>query len=233
MTHIKIILACLALTCSSLVRAQDGDNTRPQVVLHTTKGDVTVQLYNETPLHRDRFLALVKEGFYNGLLFHRIIYGFMIQTGDAATRDSLVETPSLDKSLLQKIPAEIHYPMFMHKRGALCAAREGDGANPQRMSSPTQFYIVYGKRFNDEMLDKQQLSINRSMGEQAITLTDEVRDIYKRIGGSPHLDGAYTVFGEVVEGIQVVRDIDWTPTDEQDRPTEPVRIIKAEIIQSP
>ena len=120
--------------------------------------------------------------------------------------------------------------MFMHKRGALCAAREGDGANPQRMSSPTQFYIVYGKRFNDEMLDKQQLSINRSMGEQAITLTDEVRDIYKRIGGSPHLDGAYTVFGEVTEGIQVVRDIDWTPTDENDRPTEPVRIVSAEVI---
>ena len=131
---------------------------------------------------------------------------------------------------LKKIPAEIHFPQLFHKRGCLAAAREGDNVNPERMSSASQFYIVYGKRHDDAMLDRAQQQLDKNT-HGSVTLTPEVREAYKRVGGTPHLDGQYTVFGEVVEGLDIVRNIDWVPTDDQDRPLDAVRIIRATVVK--
>lgn len=198
--------------------------------METNKGAIRLALYNETPQHRDNFLRLVRSGFYDGLLFHRVIDKFMIQAGDSASRNAepgqlLGESPEG-----YKVPAEIHFPQLFHKRGALGAAREGDDVNPDRASSATHFYIVYGKRFNDEMLDAVQKRLDETT-KGTITLSETVREVYKRQGGTPHLDGQYTVFGEVLEGIETVRDIEWVPTDANDRPLEDVRIIRATVVK--
>ena len=123
------LVAMLALACLQ-VSAQD--EARREVMLETSLGNVRIALYNETPIHRDNFLRLVESGFYDGIAFHRVIYGFMIQAGDPATRDSAVVAPQVE---LKKIPAEIHFPQLFHKRGCIAAAREGDNVNPERMSS--------------------------------------------------------------------------------------------------
>ena len=222
------VVACL---CMALLQVQAQEQTVAQdqheVLIETSLGNIRVVLYNETPQHRDNFLRLVENGFYDGIAFHRVIYGFMIQVGDPAQRDSALVAPQVE---LHKVPAEIVYPQHFHKRGALAAAREGDQVNPQRMSSASQFYIVYGKRHDDAMLDKAQRQLDQHT-QGTVTLTPEVREEYKRVGGTPHLDGQYTVFGEVVEGLNIVKDIDWVPTDDQDRPLEPVRIIHATIVK--
>ena len=219
-----LAVALVMALSSSMALAQEE---RREVMLETSLGNVRIALYNETPAHRDNFLRLVESGFYNGIAFHRVIYGFMIQAGDPATRDSAVVAPQVQ---LEKIPAEIHFPQLFHKRGALAAAREGDEVNPERKSSASQFYIVYGRRHDDAMLDKAQRQLDKNT-QSTIVLPPEVREEYKRIGGTPHLDGQYTVFGEVVEGLNVVRDIDWVPTDDQDRPIDAVRIIRAYIVK--
>lgn len=210
--------------------AQQTEETRTVVTLETTMGNIRLALYNETPQHSKNFRELVEKGYYDGVLFHRVISKFMIQAGDSASRHAEPGTMLGNTEESYTIPAEIHYPALLHKRGALCMAREGDDVNPERASSAYQFYIVYGQRFNDEMLDKVQERLDKSTNGQ-VKLTDEVRDVYKRIGGTPHLDGQYTVFGEVLEGIDVVRDIQWVETDENDRPKEDVRILKAYVVK--
>ncbi|MBR4389221.1 MAG: peptidylprolyl isomerase [Prevotella sp.] len=219
-----LAVAVVMAVSSAMAFAQEE---RREVMLETSLGNVRIALYNETPAHRDNFLRLVESGFYNGIAFHRVIYGFMIQAGDPATRDSTVVAPQVE---LKKIPAEIHFPQLFHKRGCLAAAREGDNVNPERMSSASQFYIVYGKRHDDAMLDRAQQQLDKNT-QSTVVLPPEVREEYKRIGGTPHLDGQYTVFGEVLEGLDVVRDIDWVPTDDQDRPVDAVRIIRAYILK--
>lgn len=208
------------------VSAQNGNDSRTQIVIETTMGNIKVVLYDETPLHSNNFKSLVNRGFYDGVLFHRVINKFMIQAGDSTSRSASPGELLGDVTEPYTIPAEIRYPEILHKRGALCMAREGDNVNPQRVSSAYQFYIVYGTRFDDNMLDRVQARLDATTGG-SIVLSPEVRDVYKRIGGTPHLDGQYTVFGEVVEGIDIVRNIQWVDTDANDRPLTDVRIIKA------
>ena len=154
----------------------------------------------------------------------------MIQTGDSASRNAQPGQLLGDSPESYKVPAEIRFPQLFHKRGAVAAAREGDNVNPEMASSASQFYIVYGRRFNDEMLDKVQQRLDSSTGGK-IRLPEQVRDAYKAKGGTPHLDGQYTVFGEVIEGLDVVNAIQWADTDENDRPKEDIRITKATIVK--
>lgn len=209
------------------VMAQEEENQR--IVLETDSGDVTIMLYNETPLHRDNIVKLVKEGFYDGVLFHRVIEDFMIQTGDSISRHApagkLLGVGSYET---YKIPAEIRFPQIFHKRGSVAAAREGDAENPQRESSMCQFYIVWGKRYSGNMMDDVEERIARNTGN-LISFPQEVRDAYFQYGGTPHLDGQYTVFGEVVEGLDVVERIMTAQTDKNNRPLIDIRIKRAYI----
>lgn len=205
------------------------DTLRHEVLLETSMGNIRVALSNATPLHRDNFLDNVRKGLYDGVLFHRVISSFMIQAGDTASRHAQPGQLLGDTEEAKSIPAEIRFPQLFHKRGALAAAREGDDVNPERRSSSMQFYIVYGRRFTDEMLDNAQQRLSSRPG--GVELTPEVREAYKKYGGTPHLDGQYTVFGEVVEGLDVVRDIQWVETDSNDRPLTDVRINKAVVVK--
>ncbi len=189
------------------------------VEITTPYGNIVVKLYNETPLHRDNFIRLVKEGFYDSLLFHRVIDSFMIQGGDPESRhaaDSVVlgegEAPG------ERIPAEFNKALF-HKKGALAMARDD---NPEKTSSNCQFYIVQGKPFNDSLLNKIECNIRNS--DISFSFTEEQRNIYRTIGGTPFLDQNYTVFGEVVKGLDVVDKIAALATDSNDRPLQNVRM---------
>ena len=199
-------------------------------------GKITVELSDLTPLHRDNFVALAQEGYFDSLLFHRVIENFMIQGGDPRTRtisgsEFDANGPETGEARYWgKIDAEINFPTLFHQRGALAAAREGDVVNPQRRSSSTQFYIVWGRTFTDEQLDAQQARISRATQGQ-VTLPDHIRQAYKTIGGTPHLDGQYTVFGHGVEGLEIVEKIQRTATDSLDRPVEDVRILKATVLE--
>ena len=204
------LLSAVAL-CLVSVPVSAQDTLRHEVLMETSMGNIRLALYNETPLHRDNFIKNVREGVYDGLLFHRVISSFMIQGGDTVSRNAAPGQQLGDTEESYSIPAEIRYPQLFHKRGALAAAREGDNVNPERRSSATQFYIVYGRRFTDEMLDKVQERLDGVKG--GVTLTPEVREVYRQKGGTPHLDGLYTVFGEVLEGrMWCVRYSGWRPT---------------------
>lgn len=224
----KVLIMAVLCVVALTVKAQES---RPVVQLVTDSGTVKIELYNETPLHRDNFLKLVREGFYDGVLFHRVIFGFMIQTGDSLSKHA--EPGKLygdGRYEAYKIPAEIRYPEIVHRRWAVAAAREDDAKNPERESSMCQFYIVYGKRFNDDMLDEQQERLDKETGG-TVKMTPEVREIYKKYGGTPHLDGQYTVFGEVVEGKDVVDKIQRVETDANARPVGDIRILKATVVE--
>ncbi len=211
-------------------RIWQNDSIRARVRLHTTHGDICLELYNETPLHRDNFLRLVEDGFYDGILFHRVIRDFMIQAGDPASKhvEPGQELGEEDDSCT--IEAEIRFPKIFHKRGVLAAAREADMVNPQRRSSCHQFYIVCGRRFNEKQLNMTQQRLDQNT-HGTVTLPPEVRDYYKKVGGTPHLDGQYTVFGEVTEGMNIVLAISYLDTDPDDRPFRDVRILKATVEQ--
>ncbi len=235
------------------------------IKITTTLGDIVVRLYDETPLHRDNFIKLAKDGFYDGLLFHRVIKDFMIQGGDPDSKNPTPNGSYGTGGPDYTIPAEIVAGMC-HKRGALAAARQGDEVNPERRSSGSQFYIVWGKTYNAgqigqlnkqmEMmatqeifnklvaenksrimqlrrerdreglmelqndLESQTYAIVRERGVKG--LTPEQKEIYTTVGGTPHLDGQYTVFGEVVEGLDVVEKIQNTATKPGDRPKEDI-----------
>jgi len=219
-TNILITSAFLLTTTSCSVRK----NLEPRVQLETTYGNIVVKLYAETPLHRDNFLKLVDEGFYDGVLFHRVIADFMIQTGDPNSRDAQPEQMLGTGDVGYRLPAEIVFPQYFHKRGALAAARQGDHINPERKSSGCQFYIVQGRIFSNEELDMMERS-------RSIEFTEEQRLIYSTIGGTPHLDGEYTVFGEVIEGLDIVEKISRTQTGRNDRPVEDIKIISAKRVK--
>lgn len=200
-------------------QAADASGTGQLVQISTQHGDIVLRLYDETPLHRDNFLRLAQEGFFDGTLFHRVIQGFMIQGGDPDSRDAAPEQRVGSGGPGYTIPAEI-VPGLIHKKGALAAARMGDQVNPERESSGSQFYIVQGRVFTPEELEM--------MAEQrGLELNEQQRQTYTSIGGTPHLDNAYTVFGEVVEGLEVVDKIAATPTGAADRPLEniPMKVV--------
>lgn len=268
------MISCSANNAESAASSNKKDNKMTKVKLETSLGDIVVELYNETPLHRDNFIKLVKEGYYDGVLFHRVIKDFMIQTGDGNSKTAGPETALGDGDPGYTIPAEFVYPKYFHKRGALAAARTGDQVNPERRSSGSQFYIVTGKIYGSDELQmmtkrladmaKQEIfrrliTENRAKieelqrnqdnaGMQALqnqlieqteaeaatqgvaTMTDEQINAYTSIGGTPHLDGQYTVFGEVVEGMDVVDRIQNTQTGRMDRPTTDIKIIKATVL---
>lgn len=240
-----------------------------KVKIHTTLGDITVRLYDQTPLHRDNFIKLVKEGYYNGTLFHRVIKDFMVQGGDPDSKGAPKGKSLGTGGPGYTVPAEIKPDLF-HKRGALAAARQGDQVNPQRNSSGSQFYIVWGQVYSEgqlkqlsrqmEMMLKQQIfdtlaAARRSeifqlrkdrnhagiqelqdklveeteaqfkaMKESGVQagLSDEQTKLYTTVGGTPHLDGQYTVFGEVEQGLDVVEKIQNSATGASDRPLEDI-----------
>jgi cyclophilin family peptidyl-prolyl cis-trans isomerase len=184
------------------------------VKIATSKGDCIVMLYDQTPLHRDNFLKLAKEGFFNGTLFHRVIKDFMIQGGDPTSKNAKPGAMLGDGGPKYTIPAEFNDSLF-HKKGVLAAAREGDAVNPKKASSGSQFYLVQGKVYNDDQLNS--LANQRSNG-----ISIEQRNIYKTIGGTPFLDTKYTVFGEIVKGLEMVDAIANEATGLANRPVKDV-----------
>ena len=207
----KLILAALVLvglTC----QAQKQEEKETIVVIKTSMGTIKAKLYNDTPLHRDNFIKLVNEGWYNGSPFHRVIKEFMIQGGQNADG-------RLDPGYT--VPAEFKSNHF-HKKGALAAARQGDQVNPKKASSGSQFYIVQGKVYDDKTLDM----LESRMGK---VFSAKERQAYKTVGGTPFLDGEYTVYGEVTEGLEVVDKIAAVKTGAMDVPVEPVTIISVTI----
>lgn len=218
--------------CAQTDRTTTADTTvgTHLVALDTSLGRIVLKLYDDTPLHRDNFIKLVREGWYDGLLFHRVIPNFMVQAGDSASRHALPGQLLGDSPESYSIPAEIRYPAHFHRKGALAAAREGDDVNPQRASSASQFYIVTGRPYTENMLDQVQQRLDeRTNG--TVKLPPEVKAAYETEGGAPHLDGQYTVFGEVVEGMNVAEQIQWAERDENDRPLSDIRILKATVIR--
>lgn len=190
-----------------------------RVKITTDSGVIVVRLYDSTPLHRDNFVGLVKKGFYDSLLFHRVIRDFMIQGGDPLSRNAVAGTMlGNGGDDMERIPAEFRTSLF-HKKGVLAAARDG---NPQKASSACQFYIVQGRRLTDQELDRAEVNTGKKY-----SITE--RMVYKSIGGTPWLDGNYTVFGEVESGMEVIDKIAGVPRDGNDRPLGDIRM-KMEIM---
>ncbi|MSQ79898.1 MAG: peptidylprolyl isomerase [Flavobacteriaceae bacterium] len=213
-TTILILTGCKT---KSPVKTMTAPNHLEHFIeLQTTAGPITLKLYNETPKHRDNFIKLVQSGFYDGLLFHRVIREFMIQGGDPQSKNAPTEMQLGNGDVGYKIPKEFN-SIFCHKKGALAAARD---ENPDSASSGCQFYIVHGKQQDDVVLDQCQ---TRSGWKYSSLQRSE----YKTKGGAPHLDGRYTVFGEVTIGIDVVDRIALSPTKPGDRPMIDVRIVRA------
>ena len=236
-----------------------------KVKIQTTLGDIVLRLYDETPIHRNNFMKLVKEGYYDGTLFHRVIKDFMIQGGDPDSKGAPAGMPLGVGGPDYTLEAEIKDGLF-HKRGALAAARQGDQVNPERRSSGSQFYIVWGQVYNEGQLRQfsQQMKMQRMQdvfnklasehrdeimqmrrernraglqelqdklaaeAERKVSdfpgLTDEQKKVYSTLGGTPHLDGQYTVFGEVESGLDIVEMIQNTTTGQGDRPVDDIEM---------
>jgi peptidyl-prolyl cis-trans isomerase B (cyclophilin B) len=223
MHRLFAILCCLAAVIAG--RAQDNTQ-RAEVLLETTEGNIRIQLFNETPIHRDNFLRLVDNHFYDSLLFHRVIKDFMIQTGDPDSRHAEPGVSLGEGEIGYTLEPEFRVPQLFHQRGMVAMAREGDDVNPLRRSSGSHFYIVWGKTFSTRDLE----TIQQRLDAKGVKITPEMSRIYRQIGGTPHLDGQYTVFGQVVEGLDVVERIQKVFTDDYDRPVDDVRILRAKVI---
>jgi cyclophilin family peptidyl-prolyl cis-trans isomerase len=225
-----LILACAAACNPHLSNGLRASDLSKDVELITTKGIIVLRLSDSTPLHRDNFLRLAKTGYYDSLLFHRVIRNFMIQSGDPDSREGHPGKPLSQGGKGGPdylIPSEFRSSLF-HKRGALAAARTGDDVNPAKASSGSQFYIVQGKVFTETGLDS--LESGRLKGRK---IPASYRAAYKTVGGAPHLDQNYTVFGEVIKGMEVVDSIAASPTSGPplDRPVKEVRILKVKLIR--
>ena len=245
------------------------------VLIETSSGDIKVKLYSDSPKHRDNFIKNIKEHMYDGIIFHRVVKNFMIQAGDPSAKDLPQGAPAGGGDVNWTVPAEIIYPKYFHKYGALAAARENDDVNPNKESSGCQFYIVTGTKWTEAKLMSKEKELNdvrqkeyfnklvkeskdevaklrknkdtvkllelqdsleRKSEEMlkenpAIKITPEQEKIYSTIGGMPHLDNNYTVFGEVVEGMDIVEAISKVRTDRRNRPVDDITINKITIVQ--
>jgi len=195
------------------LRSQTPDK---MVLIKTTMGDIKITLYEETPLHAENFVKLVKEGFYNDQFFHRVINHFMVQAGDPNTKTAQPGEQVGFGGPDYTVPAEFNAQLY-HKKGAIAAARQGDNVNPDRASSGSQFYFVHGSVLTEDQL--KQLEVQ----DMHIPFSEEQIKAYTTLGGTPHLDYAYTVFGEVVEGLDIVDKIAAVQTDARDRPVEDIK----------
>lgn len=201
----------------SVLNAFAGKPKNQYIRIKTAFGECIVKLYNETPLHRDNFLKLTKEGYYNGTLFHRVIKDFMIQGGDPDSKNAKPDSLLGEGGPKYTIPAEFNDSLF-HKKGVLAAAREGDLVNPAKASSGSQFYLVQGKVFTEEQLNSLEAK------RLKFKIPNWQRKVYTTIGGTPHLDRNYTVYGEVVEGLELVDKIAAFETNKNDRPKQDVKM---------
>ena len=221
----KIILVYV-IFCSLFVSMAQTKST--EALFETTEGNIRIALYDETPQTRDNFLKITKMEIYDSLLIHRVIKNFMIQSGDTNSKHAkpgqLLGTGDFDYTT----EAEFRLPQIFHRRGVVAMAREGDDKNPERRSSACQFYIVWGKVLNDIQLAKVQERLDSATQGQ-VKLTPEMIETYKTVGGTPHLDGQYTIFGEVIEGMDVVEKIQQVECDKNDRPLKDIRILKATV----
>lgn len=267
--YIFLAITTIVVSCGNTKQKTDNQNI---VLINTDYGSIKIKLYDETPLHRDNFLKLAKEDFYNDLLFHRVIKEFMIQGGDPDSRGASPNKQLGGGGPSYQIDAEIR-PDLIHKKGALAAARQGDNINPERKSSGSQFYIVQGKTYTTEELKQfeeqkriravreegmkifrqHQALISRLQQEgktdsinalivniqelaeknvdpSQIALSESSREIYTTIGGTPFLDGSYTVFGEVIEGIEIIDSIAAQETGQGDRPIRDIKM-KVEVLE--
>ncbi|MDR1585323.1 MAG: peptidylprolyl isomerase [Prevotellaceae bacterium] len=269
------LILILAAGMESCVKTSLKKNEEYKVKIETSYGDIVVKLYNETPAHRDNFIKLVSEGFYDGTLFHRVIKDFMIQAGDPLSKTAKPGESLGTGDVGYKIPGEFMYPKYYHKYGALAAARQGDQVNPERQSSGCQFYIVVGKKISEQelnllekqMYQKQEMKLFQAKADgrqdeikkyrmernqqkldllrdnilaevhkelndsSSCKFTEQQRKDYATAGGTPHLDNDYTVFGEVLEGLNVVANISEAKTGSGDRPSEDIKIIKTRIVK--
>lgn len=214
-----------AATAQETIKLRKRDRKR-DVELTTTAGTIRLRLENSTPLHRDNFLRLVKSRYYDSILFHRVINGFMIQAGDPTSKRAVAGQRLGSGGPNTTVPAEIR-PELFHRRGALAAARLGDDVNPERRSSATQFYIVQGQTFTDAQMDSLEVARVKAK------IPEAHRQVYKTTGGTPQLDNQYTIFGYVVKGMNVVDSIAATPVSAQlgNRPVKDVRIVKARLVR--
>jgi len=222
---IRTLIVSTLLALSTSLHAQQHE-----VLLETTAGNIRIALFDDTPIHRDNFLKLVNEHFYDSLLFHRVIKNFMIQTGDPDSRHAEPGVTLGVGDLGYTLQPEFRTPTHYHRRGAVAMAREGDRVNPRRESSACQFYIVWGKTYSTKELQTIGEKVEAMTHGQA-HITSEMFWTYRKLGGSPHLDGQYTVFGEVTEGLDVVERIQRVFTDDYNRPVDDIRIIRATVIQ--
>ncbi len=223
----KTASVLIALLCFCTLSASAKKKEKRHIVrIETSLGNIRVALSDDTPLHSKNFLKLAREGFYDGTLFHRCIKDFMIQGGDPESRGAEPGKLLGEGDVDYTIPAEFCLPYLYHWRGALAAAREPDDVNPEMRSSGCQFYIVYGKKQAAADIRK----VRTVLEEKGIELTPQMIDDYVMRGGTPHLDGQYTVFGEVIEGMEVVKKIQQTETDKNDRPLTDV-VIRRMIVE--
>ena len=231
---ILLSVSLLMAGCFTSKNLSPKEQKEQKVLIQTTAGDITVKLYNETPRHRDNFIKLVKSKFYDGVLFHRVINQFMIQGGDPKSKTAAAKDTLGSGDVGYTVPAEFRTPKIYHKQGALAAARQGDNENPKKASSGCQFYIVTGKKFADAELDKMQAGKIAKYGhanDSTYKFSPAARADYKTIGGTPHLDGNYTVFGEVLTGMDVVEKIAKAKTNKLDRPLENVKVIRMRLVK--
>jgi cyclophilin family peptidyl-prolyl cis-trans isomerase len=257
-----VLLPIISLSCLETNKTSNQVEDKIMVRIETVFGNIDIKLYNETPLHRDNFVKLVKEGYYEDLIFHRVIENFMIQGGDPGSRGAGPDERLGGGGPGYTIPAEINDALF-HRKGAIAAARQGDNVNPERESSGSQFYIVKGTVFTREQLSQMESQINdrqiqsmtsrifRELEREAINsdtqpdyseisekvsarvddhfreagyfaFSERQNEIYSTIGGTPHLDGGYTVFGETVNGLDVIDKIAGVETGLADRPVSDI-----------
>jgi peptidyl-prolyl cis-trans isomerase B (cyclophilin B) len=202
-----MLVFAISVSFAQAPKAQTPAQKQTKILIETEFGNMTAVLYNDTPQHHDNFLKLVKQGWYNGSIFHRVIKNFMIQGGG---QENKMNDPGY------KVPAEI-LPKYFHKKGALAAARQSDQVNPQKASSGSQFYIVQGQVLNDQQIEIFEKQTNKK-------IAPERRAAYKTIGGTPHLDDQYTVFGEVISGLDVIDKIAAVQTAAGDKPVKDVKM---------